>query len=111
MNSKQAMEEMKRQSEILRKRKEEEKAAKARQKRQAAMAAKCSKQTTGQRGIAKKVCIDVNTSTGGCSEAVVKQSSARQSKRSGSKDAAKTRYTSHSSVGYQYRSMCDLLSN
>ena len=100
-NSKQAMEEMKRQREILRKRKEEEKAAKAkeRQKRQAAMAAKCSKQTTGQRGIAKKVCIDVNTSTGGCSEAVVKQSSARQSKRSGSKDAPKTRCTSHSSVG------------
>jgi len=102
-NSKQAMEEMKRQREILRKRKEEEKAAKAkeRQKRQAAMAAKCSKQTTGQRGIAKKVCIDVNTSTGGCSEAVVKQSSARQSKRSGSKDAPKTRCTSHS-VGDQY---------
>ena len=104
-NSKQAMEEMKRQREILRKRKEEEKAAKAkeRQKRQAAMAAKCSNQTTGQRGgIAQTVCIDINTSTGGCSEAVVKQSSARQSKRSGSKDAPKTRCTSHSSVGDQY---------
>ena len=103
-NSKQAMEEMKRQREILRKRKEEEKAAKAkeRQKRQAAMAAKCSKQTTGQRGIAKKVCIDVNITTGGCSEAVVKQSSARQSKRSGSKDAPKNRCTCHSSVGDQY---------
>ena len=103
VNFKQAMEEMKRQREILRKRKEEEKAVKAkeRQKRQPPMAAKCSKQTTGQRGIAKKVCIDVNTSTGGCSEAVVKQSSARQSKRSGSKDAPNTRCTSHSSVGDQ----------
>ena len=57
--------------------------AEERQKQQAAMAAKCSRHTKGQGGIAKKVRIDVNTSTGGCSEAAVKQSSARQSKRSG----------------------------
>ena len=96
---KQAMEEKKRQREILRKRKEEKKAVKAkeRQKRQAAMAAKRSRKTTGQGGIAKKARIDVNTSTGGCSEAAVKQSSARQSKRSGSKDAPKTSRTSRSS--------------
>ena len=63
--SKQAMEEKKRQREILRKRKEEEKAAKAeeRQKLQAALAVKHSKQTTGQRWIAKKAHLDVNTST------------------------------------------------
>ena len=93
---KQAMEEKKMQRVILRKRKEEEKAVKAeeRQKQQAAMAAKHSKQTTGQKGIAKKAHIDVNTSTGGCSEAVVKQSSTRQLKTSGSKDAPKTSSTS-----------------
>ena len=96
---KQAMEEKKRQRENPRKRKEEEKAAKAeeRQKRQVAMAAKRSKQTTGQRRIVKKALLDVNASTSGCSEAVVKQSSARQSKRSGSKDAPKTSCTSRSS--------------
>ena len=81
------------------KEKGKEKAAKAeeRQKRQVAMAVKRSKQTTGQRRIAKKARLDVNASTSGCSEAVVKQSSARQSKRSGSKDAPKTSCTSRSS--------------
>ena len=57
------------------------------------MAAKQSKQSTGQRRIAKKACLDVNTSTGGCNAATAKQSGDRQSKRSGSKGAPKTRHT------------------
>ena len=61
------------------------------------MAAKHSRQTKGQGGIAKKARIDVNTSTGGCRKAAVKQSSASQSKKSGPKDAPKTSRTSRSS--------------
>lgn len=86
----------------LRERKEK-KAAKAeeRHKRQAVMAAKHSKQPTAQRQITKNARIDVNTS---CSAAVMKQSGARQLKRSGSKDAPKANCT-------MKRSMCDLFSN
>ena len=67
---------------------EEEKAEK-KQKQAAAIGVKFSKQPIAQRGIAKKDHIDVNTSTGGGSTDVEKQSGARQLKRSGSKDASK----------------------